>query len=78
MKRTYLVLRHGSNAANQPMRLKKAIDIVEARNQKEACEIVRGSGKHTIYNNQWLSAVSQYRANREDWFDATEAWNDIV
>jgi len=61
----YLIYRHGSNAANQSLTNKLAIDIVEAHNQSEACEIA--ATRNDCYVNQFFSAVCESRANKEDW-----------
>jgi hypothetical protein len=66
---SYLIYRHGSNSANQSMTPKAAIAIVEAANGEEAKRIA--SENHTVYNNQYLEAVPESKANKSDW-NATE------
>lgn len=64
----YLIYRHGANAANQSMTPVMAIDIVAAKNKQEAIAISKG--QITCYNNQFLSAVAESKANKTDWFEA--------
>lgn len=61
----YLIYRHGSNAANQSRINKMAIDIIEAKSQEAAKTIA--AGNHTVYNNQFLSAVPESKAKKSDW-----------
>lgn len=69
MKTTnYLIYRHGSNSANQSMCSKLAIAIVEATSKDSA--IQQAAEDHTVYANQFLSAVAESKANREDWNSA--------
>ena len=61
----YLIYRHGSNSANQSGCNKLAIAIVEATSKGAA--IRQAAEDHTVYANQFLSAVAESKANREDW-----------
>ena len=61
----YLIYRHGSNSANQSMCNKMAIAIVAATSKDAA--IMKAVEDHTVYANQFLSAVAESKANREDW-----------
>ena len=61
----YLIYRHGSNSANQSMTNKMAIAIMPAVSKDAA--IWRAGAYHTVYGNQFLSAVPESKANREDW-----------
>ena len=62
---SYLIYRHGSNFANQSMCSKLAIAIVDATRKDAA--IVQAAEDHTVYANQFLSAVPESKASREDW-----------
>lgn len=66
---SYLIYRHGSNAANQSMTPKMAVGIVEAETYDEArriaCEQVN------CYANQHLELVTEAEADTDD-------WNEIV
>ena len=62
---SYLIYRHGSNSANQSMCNTMAIAIVEAASKEAAIAIV--AEDHTVYANQFLSAVPESKASREDW-----------
>ena len=50
---TYLVTRHGSNAANQSMTPEAILGWVEAKNRTEAAE--KAADRYTCYNNQFFS-----------------------
>jgi hypothetical protein len=66
----YLIYRHGSNAANQPMTPVMALDIVEAKSQDEAKEIAMS--RNEVYHNQYLSAVPESKAKVSDWNSVSE------
>lgn len=66
----YLIYRHGSNAANQSRINEMAIDIIEAKSQEAAKTIA--AENHTVYNNQFLSAVPESKAKQSDWDYVTE------
>ncbi len=77
----YAVYRHGSNAANQSMCLKRIVGTIEATSRAEACKLM--ADKVTVYNNQWLSAVPFSRlgkaeqrlaAERDEWLEAEREW----
>ena len=61
----YLIYRHGSNSANQSMCNKMAIAIIEATSKDAAMR--QAADDHSVYANQFLSAVAESKANREDW-----------
>ena len=66
----YVVIRHGSNAANQSMTPRMAVGIVTARSRKEAQEIAEGT--YDCYNNQHLELISESKASAADWNEAVE------
>ena len=51
---TYLVFRHGSNGANQPMTECMGIGWFDGHTGEEACEAARKQGE-TVYSNQRLT-----------------------
>ena len=59
---TYVVIRHGSNAANQSMCMRAVLGLQEAPSHTKARELV--AQRFTCYNNQHfeLVPVSQARA----------------
>ena len=61
---TYIVTRHGSNAANQSMTPEMDVGSVEAANRREACRLM--ADEVTVYNNQFLSAKLLSRATRSE------------
>lgn len=61
----YLVYRHGSNAANQPLCSKVPVAIVAATSKSEACRIAIQNV--VFYANQVASAVPESKANTTDW-----------
>ena len=69
---TYLVYRHGMNAANQRGTQKMAVAIVDAPNQAEACR--KAEEGVSCYFNQHLTAVPQSRASSADWNAFVEEW----
>lgn len=70
MKTTYVVYRHGSNAANQPMTEAMAIGqyVGHGDTSKErVIDVVHQAyQEHDIYNNQYLSAIPVSRCSRLD------------
>ena len=77
--RQYVVYRHGANAANQGMALKRAVALVEAESPEQACEtdvampgmlsvtryLVRAPRVHA-YHNQHFTARPVSRASKRD------------
>lgn len=61
---TYIIKRHGSNAANQSMTPEMVVGTVEAATRKNACRIARD--KWTCYANQYFEAIPQSRASKSD------------
>jgi hypothetical protein len=69
----YLIIRHGSNAANQPMQATKAIAIVlNARDRLVATQIV--GERHMVYGNQRLEAIRESKLNKRQ----KEEWKDLL
>jgi hypothetical protein len=68
---SWLIYRHGSNAANQSMVQKAAIDVIEADDAWTAKE--KAAERHTVYANQWLEAVPEEEADSDDWNAAIES-----
>lgn len=66
---SYLIYRHGSNAANQSMTPKMAVGIVEADTYDEARRIA--GEQVNCYANQHLELVAEDDADTDD-------WNDVV
>lgn len=62
MTTQYIVFRHGSNSANQPMSAKKAVGTWSALSRDEAVRIA--SYVVTVYSNQRLTAEPYSRAGR--------------
>lgn len=75
MSRFYLVIRHGSNAANQSMCQRAVLGIVEADNKTEARELAES--KWTVYNNQHLEILTADESTDEDWNAAQETVDAI-
>ncbi len=77
----YLIIRHGSNGANQSMREVAPVAIVEAKSREEAtrtesdghCSWLALDERVTVYANQWLNAVPASRARIADMREADEA-----
>lgn len=68
---SYLIYRHGSNAANQSMTPVAAVAIVDAANEDEA---IRTAGENlTCYNNQFFEAVAE--ADLDE--DQCEDWDEV-
>jgi hypothetical protein len=73
MKMTsFLIYRHGSNAANQSMTPVSAVAIAEAETAEKAKEIA--AENLTVYSNQFLSAVAE--AELDD--GQLQDWNEVV
>ena len=68
---SYLIVRHGSNASNQPMCPRAPICWVEAKNQEEAVRIALEDV--TCYANQRLEAIPQSRVTRADAREVAES-----
>lgn len=68
-KRVYVVYRHGSNSANQPMTQKMVVGAIEASNSDSACYLMQD--RVTCFNNQYLSARAWNSASRADCLDAS-------
>ena len=67
----FIVTRHGSNAANQPMTQSAIVGTVEGENQQAAERAA--AEKFHCYNNQWLSMQDASECNAEDCQTAFEA-----
>lgn len=66
----YLIYRHGSNAANQSMTNKLPIAIIEETSKENA--VAKALKEHTCYANQFLSAVTESKANKTHWNTVAE------
>lgn len=68
---SYLIYRHGSNAANQSMTPVAAVAIVDAASEADA---IRIAGENlTCYNNQFFEAVLEADLDENQ----CEDWNEI-
>lgn len=73
---SYVIYRHGSNGANQSMTQVMSIGIytgtgrTAVAREEDACEQARED--HTVYANQWLSAIPATRASIEEYEAARE------
>lgn len=70
---SYLIIRHGSNAANQSMTPQTGVAFVDAETPEEAKRIAREDQGVTCYANQFLEAVAE--VDLDD--DQTELWNAL-
>lgn len=70
---SYLIVRHGSNASNQPMCNRAPICWVEAKSQAEAVRIALEEEGVSCYVNQRLEAVPQSRVTRADAAEVAES-----
>lgn len=70
--KSFLVYRHGSNAANQSMTPVSAVAIVDATNEVDAKRIA--SENVNCYNNQHLELVAADDLTG----DQLDDWNDVV
>jgi hypothetical protein len=68
--KSFLVYRHGSNAANQSMTPVAAVAIVDADTIESARKIA--SENVLCYSNQHLELVEEPDADTEDWNDVVE------
>lgn len=68
---TYVIFRHGSNAANQSMTPVAPCCTIEAASSEEAKRLALD--KVTCYNNQHLEARPASRCKQADWQEAVEA-----
>jgi len=67
---TYMVTRHGSNAANQSMIDRMILGLYEATSKDKVC--TAASKEHTVYSNQFLRATPKSRISQQDWEEAQE------
>ncbi len=84
---TFIIVRHGSNAANQSMQFRKVLGTIEAADSQEAKE--KASERWDCYNGQYFEAINlagrTRKADREEAADedaasgalagGEEAWN---
>lgn len=68
--RKFVVVRHGSNAANQPMTPRLAVGIVEAASEEDARK--EAEEQFNCYANQHLEILTEEEASSEDWNEACE------
>lgn len=68
---SFLIYRHGSNAANQSMTPISAVAIVDAETADAAKKIA--AENVTVYANQFLSAVAEADLNEQE----IEDWNEV-
>lgn len=66
----YVILRHGSNAANQSMTLTAVLGTVEAPDRRSAVDAA--AERWTCYNGQHFDPIPWSRASRRDRDDALE------
>lgn len=62
--KTFVIFRHGSNAANQSMTQTMPVAIIEANNRDEAKQIALDTVK--LYANQYLEARFASRCKRSE------------
>jgi hypothetical protein len=67
----FLVYRHGSNAANQPMTPSAAVAIINATDEVEARKVA--TENINCYANQFLSFVDEEELTDEQ----VDDWNDV-
>ena len=67
---TYLILRHGSNGANQSMIQTMPVCFVEADNSDDAKNLALK--KVTVYHNQQLEVLAEPEVDNDDWNNAVE------
>lgn len=60
----FIAVRHGSNAANQSMTLRRVIAVVIAPDEDSAEDSVKAN--FTFYNNQSLELIAAVDASRQD------------
>lgn len=79
----YLIVRHGSNGANQPMRARAPVAIVEAKNRKDAEETEHDGSAHSsawlvlapevkVWANQRIEAIPVSKASKADLLEVQE------
>lgn len=66
----YVIVRHGSNGANQHLTPEMVVGTVEARGWRKA--ISTAAEKWTCYNNQYFSPIAWSRASVRQRDDALE------
>lgn len=64
MTKTYIVVRHGSNAANQSMKPRKVLGTVEAESPNAARKIA--AERHTCYANQRFELIDTAGPTRKE------------
>ncbi len=62
--KTFVIFRHGSNAANQSMTQTMPVAVVEAKDRDEAKQIALGFV--TLYANQYLESRFASRCKRSE------------
>jgi hypothetical protein len=70
---SYLICRHGSNAANQSMTPVTGVAFVDAETPEEAKRLAVEDQGVTVYANQFLSATAE--ADLDD--EQIELWNAL-
>ena len=73
--KTYVVVRHGSNAANQSMIQRMVLGFVEALDDCEAKE--KANDHWTCYNNQYFEVIEESEVNVDDWNEANEILDNL-
>lgn len=61
---TYIIARHGSNAANQSMIQRMVMGTIEAKNRVEA--LAKASAEWNCYNNQRFEIIPISKAKGSD------------
>lgn len=70
---SYLIYRHGSNAANQSMCNAMPVCIVDAASRQGAIDAVRANHPEiTVYANQYLTAIPKSRVSEQTWNEQLE------
>lgn len=70
--RTYVIFRHGSDKANQPMCDVAVLGTVEAQSQDRALDRAWLSERWSIYANQYFTACPVSRCTASDVVEAEE------
>ena len=68
--KNFLIKRHGSNSANQPVCQVAVLGIVEAESFAEARQLA--TQQFGCYNNQHLEILGEDEASTEGWNEAVE------
>jgi hypothetical protein len=68
----FIVVRHGSNSANQPMRHRAVIGVIVAKDEEQATEVAEAQPSFKCYNNQHLELIQAKDASRADKLEARE------